>query len=254
MFELYSEPARRSLFFSRYAVTQLGGAVIEPEHLVLGVCRAQPRAILRFTRDPEAAEALRAGLEASMEQPTKQAERVEIPFSADTKSVLELTPVEAFALKNRWILPEHLILCVMVKTDGAATRALREAGVDPEAIRADLRNRPEEPGDEPGTQSPPRVVRQWTGVVKPGRANAYIAHLQLETVPSLRRIAGFVHAAIMRREVEDGTEFQVTTYWHSLDAIRAFAGEDITKAVVPPAAQELMVRYDDRAVHFDIVQ
>jgi hypothetical protein len=254
MFERYSETARRSLFFSRYAVTQLGGATIEPEHVVLGVFRAHPPSILRFTRDAEAAEALRVGLEASLEQPTKEAERAEIPFSSDTKCVLEHTPTEADGLKNRWILPEHLIVCVMAKTDGAATRALREAGVDPQAIRVYLRNRPEEAGDEPGAHSPPRVARQWTGVVKPGRADAYIAHLQRETIPSLRRIGGFVSTAIMRREVEDGTEFQVTTYWHSLDAIKAFAGEDITKAVIPPAAQALMVRYDDRAVHYDIIQ
>ncbi len=46
----------------------------------------------------------------------------------------------------------------------------------------------------------------------------------------------------------------VTTMWRSLDAIKAFAGDDITTAVVPPAAQALMVRYDDRAVHYEIVQ
>ncbi len=38
-----------------------------------------------------------------------------------------------------------------------------------------------------------------------------------------------------------------------MDAIEAFAGQDITKAVVPPAAQALMVRYDDRAVHYEMV-
>jgi hypothetical protein len=60
--------------------------------------------------------------------------------------------------------------------------------------------------------------------------------------------------SICRRSVEDGVEFQVTTIWRSLEEIRSFAGEDVTRAVVPPAAQAMMVRYDDRAVHYEIVQ
>lgn len=98
------------------------------------------------------------------------------------------------------------------------------------------------------------LARQWKGVVKPDLAVDYIRHLQTETLPGLRRLKGFAGASVMQRRVEDGTEFQVTTYWHSLDAIRAFAGDDVTRAVVPPAAQALMVRFDDRAVHYDIVQ
>ena len=103
------------------------------------------------------------------------------------------------------------------------------------------------------SESVPRVIRQWKGIVKPGLADEYIRHLNEETVPSLRAIPGFGSASILRREVEEGTEFQVVTGWRSLDAIRAFAGDDLTLAVVPPAVQKLMVRYDDRAVHYEQV-
>lgn len=254
MFERYSESARRALFFARYAVTQLGGATIEPEHLVLGVLGGSPQVLLRFVRGTEDAEALRARLEAASEQPKRVSDRVEIPFSAEAKAVLERTPVEADDLNNHWIRPEHIVLGVIVKTDGAATRALREAGVDPHAIRDYLRVKAGDKDDEPAAQSSPRVARQWKGVVKPGLADQYVRHLQRETLASLRGTPGFVYATILRREIEDGTEFLVTTYWHSLDAIKAFAGEDVTRAVVPPAAQALMVRYDERAIHYEIVQ
>ena len=98
------------------------------------------------------------------------------------------------------------------------------------------------------------VARQWTGVAKPGRADDYLQHLRHETLPALRRLAGFVHVIVMRREVGDGTEFQVVTVWSSRDAIQAFAGKDIETAVVPPAAQALLVRYDERVVHYTIAQ
>jgi len=39
MFERYTEPARRTLFFARYEATTVGGAAIEPEHLLLGLLR-----------------------------------------------------------------------------------------------------------------------------------------------------------------------------------------------------------------------
>ena len=100
---------------------------------------------------------------------------------------------------------------------------------------------------------PPLVVRQWKGVAKPGQEDAYIAHLQRETFPALGRIAGFVTASILRRTIEDGTEFQIVTTWRSLDAIEAFAGEDAEAAVVPPAAQALLSRYDARVAHYEIV-
>ena len=136
--------------------------------------------------------------------------------------------------------------------------------MDPNAIRDYLRVEAGDKDKEPGAQTTGRsvafgppggaVVRQWKGVVKPGKALEYIAHLGAHTIAALAEIEGFVTYSVMRRDVEDGVEFQVLTIWRSLDAIRAFAGEDVTRAVVPPAAQALMVRYDDRAVHYVIVQ
>jgi hypothetical protein len=37
-----------------------------------------------------------------------------------------------------------------------------------------------------------------------------------------------------------------------LEAIRAFSGSDAEGAVVPPAAQAMMVEFDRRAVHYEI--
>jgi heme-degrading monooxygenase HmoA len=97
------------------------------------------------------------------------------------------------------------------------------------------------------------VVRTWTCVVKPGLADDYVRHLKTETFPALRRIDGHRTASILRRDVEDGTEFLISTVWRSLDAIKAFAGDDVTRAVVPPTARAMMVRYDERATHYEIV-
>jgi heme-degrading monooxygenase HmoA len=96
------------------------------------------------------------------------------------------------------------------------------------------------------------VSRHWTGLVKPGMAGDYIAHLKQETFPTLSSISGFKKASILQRDLAEGTEFLVVTEWESLEAIHAFAGADATKAVVPPVAQALMLRFDDRVKHYSV--
>jgi len=261
MFERYNENARRTLFFSRYEASQMGGLMIEPEHIVLGVLRDSPDVILRFADPGAAAETIRARLESWFTAAKPIPTSVEIPFSESGKAALRQSAVEADALGNKTIRPEHLILAVLVQTSGPGARALQDAGVVPDAIRAYLRGVPDDPQERPAFErvmsvhrSPAGVARQWKGVVKPGMEGEYIRHLRGETLPALRQLAGFDTVTIMRRDVEGGVEFQVTTYWRSLDAIKAFAGDDITRAVVPPAARALMVRYDERAMHYDIVE
>ena len=98
------------------------------------------------------------------------------------------------------------------------------------------------------------ISRHWKGTIKPGLANRYLDHLRTQALPQLAAISGFVSASILRREFADGTEFQIVTVWTSIDAIRAFAGDDPEVAVVPPAAQALMTTFDRRAVHYDVVE
>ncbi len=98
------------------------------------------------------------------------------------------------------------------------------------------------------------IARHWRGVARADRAREYEAHLLTETFPSLTRIAGFVDASISTRRVGDGVEFLVVTRWQSLDAIRAFAGADVEAAVVPAIVQAMMIDYDRRATHYDVVR
>jgi ATP-dependent Clp protease ATP-binding subunit ClpA len=257
VFERDSEHARRALFFARYEVTQIGGTTIEPEHLVLGVLRDSPGAVLRFARSEWTVESLRAKLAAAAGGKETVPTSVEIPFSAAAKDALQQTPLEADAAGNQWIRPEHVVLAVLVKSSGVAARVLEDAGVDADAIREHLANTAEDPRSAPPESRLPRpgmISRQWKGVVKPGRIEEYLSHLRRTTFPALARLEGFLNAAILRREVEDGTEVQVITLWRSLAAIAAFAGDEVTRAVVPPEAAAKMVGYDDHAVHYEIVQ
>lgn len=54
--------------------------------------------------------------------------------------------------------------------------------------------------------------------------------------------------------LKGGVEFLVVTRWESLEAIAKFAGPDPEVAVVPAKAVSMMIEYDHRARHFEILQ
>lgn len=98
------------------------------------------------------------------------------------------------------------------------------------------------------------ISRQWRGLAKAAHADAYVEHLRTETFPTIAKIPGFAGASIMRRTLSQGVEFLVVTQWASLSAIRAFAGEDAERAVVPPKVHDMMVEYDRIVRHYEVVQ
>jgi len=97
------------------------------------------------------------------------------------------------------------------------------------------------------------IERHWSGIVRAGRADDYVRHLEGETFPTLRALPGFVRGRILRRDVGEGTEFRIVTVWESLDAVRAFAGDEVELAVVPELVQRMMVRFDPRVTHYAAV-
>jgi antibiotic biosynthesis monooxygenase (ABM) superfamily enzyme len=94
------------------------------------------------------------------------------------------------------------------------------------------------------------ITRLWRGWTPRANADAYEQFLLAELFPSMRRIPGFRGADVLRRD--DGAEVAFVTLvrFDSLDAIRAFAGEDSERAVIEPTAQALLSHYDERAQHF----
>lgn len=61
-----------------------------------------------------------------------------LPFSPRAKKVLELSLREALRLKHNFIASEHIMLGILREGSGPAAQILAEAGVDFDAVRADL--------------------------------------------------------------------------------------------------------------------
>ena len=97
------------------------------------------------------------------------------------------------------------------------------------------------------------ISRNWTGIAKKERAREYILHLQNDTFKKLEKIKGFLNSRILYRDMEEGTAFLIITEWESIEAIKKFAGEDYNLAVVPQLVKEMMIRYEHKVNHYQII-
>jgi heme-degrading monooxygenase HmoA len=98
------------------------------------------------------------------------------------------------------------------------------------------------------------MIREWRGRAAKSNPDDYPKHFRTSVVPELRQVAGFIGGQLSRRYLNEKIEFLVLTKWQSRDAIRAFAGDDIGKAVVEPGAVEALIDYDERVEHYEVIE
>jgi heme-degrading monooxygenase HmoA len=99
------------------------------------------------------------------------------------------------------------------------------------------------------------IKRIWRGWTNTGNADAYEALLKAEIFPGIaaKHMAGYRGIELFRRTLPDGdVEFVTIMTFDSLDAVRAFAGEDYETAYVPASARQVLARFDARAAHYDV--
>ena len=97
------------------------------------------------------------------------------------------------------------------------------------------------------------IARLWHGWTSRDNADAYKRFLRERMFPSIHRVPGFLGADLLRRDAGDEIAFVTITRFESLDAVRAFAGEDYEQAVIEPEARALLARHDERSEHFEVV-
>lgn len=99
------------------------------------------------------------------------------------------------------------------------------------------------------------ICRVWRGWTTPDHADAYERVVRSEVIPGIeaRKIPGFKHIDLMKRVAGDEVEFQTIMWFDSLEAIKAFVGEDYGLSHVPDAARAVLKRFDDRAAHYEVI-
>jgi antibiotic biosynthesis monooxygenase (ABM) superfamily enzyme len=99
------------------------------------------------------------------------------------------------------------------------------------------------------------ICRVWRGWATPENADCYERTVRGDVIPGIeaRKIPGFRHIDLMKRELGGEVEFQTLMWFDSLDAIKAFIGEDYSASHVPAAARAVLKRFDERAAHYEVI-
>ncbi len=74
----------------------------------------------------------------------------------------------------------------------------------------------------------PIIGRLWRGWATAQHAQAYEELFRRSMLPGLQRIDGFAGAYVLRKEAGEEVELMTITLFESLEAIRAFAGNEPT--------------------------
>ena len=76
--------------------------------------------------------------------------------------------------------------------------------------------------------------------------------LKPELLPGLSKAKGYRGSYLLRRDRGDEVEFITIILWDSVEAIKAVAGENYERAVVPEERRKYLLRWDDTAAHYDV--
>ena len=96
------------------------------------------------------------------------------------------------------------------------------------------------------------IARIWKGAVRPEDADAYADYIRATGFAEYGETAGNRGAWLLRQDDGDRTEFVTLSMWESVDAIRAFAGDDIEAAVLYPEDERYLIGGESSVTHYEV--
>ena len=96
------------------------------------------------------------------------------------------------------------------------------------------------------------IARIWRGAVRAADADEYADYMRRTGVAGYVSTPGNRGAWMLRRDVDDRTEFVMFTLWDSLEAVKAFAGDDYERAVFYPEDDRYLIERDHTSSHYEV--
>ena len=98
------------------------------------------------------------------------------------------------------------------------------------------------------------IARIWRGAVNSADGDEYEAYIEATGFAAYGKTAGNRGAWMLRRDKGELTEFVTFSLWDSVDAVKAFAGEDYEVAVYYPEDERFLVERDDTVLHYAVAR
>jgi heme-degrading monooxygenase HmoA len=101
------------------------------------------------------------------------------------------------------------------------------------------------------------IKRVWRGWTTRENGPAYEQLLRQQVFPGIaaKGVHGYREIQLLRRDLPSGeVEYMTIMSFDSLDAVRAFAGDDYQRAHVPQAARQVLSRFDESSAHYEVLE
>ena len=99
------------------------------------------------------------------------------------------------------------------------------------------------------------IARIWHGYTTLANADAYEKLLKQEVFTSIeeKQVKGYLGIQLLKRQLETEVEFTTIMLFEKIESVKQFAGNRYELAYVPAKARELLYRFDENAIHCEVI-
>jgi ATP-dependent Clp protease ATP-binding subunit ClpC len=134
VFERYTEPARRIIFFARYEASLHGEDYIDPGHLLLALFR-EAKTLSAHLLSPAHIASITNSIASTKPELKVADQKSELPLTPESKRVIAYAAEEAERLSHKHIGPEHILLGLLREQACVPAKLLVHAGLDLSSTR-----------------------------------------------------------------------------------------------------------------------
>ena len=101
---------------------------------------------------------------------------------------------------------------------------------------------------------PSMIARTWHGVVPAEKEEKYLEYIKQTGVVDAEATKGNQGVFVLRRREADKTHFLFLSLWESMEAIKAFVGDDVEKALYYPEDAAYLLEMEPGVKHYDVAE
>ena len=98
------------------------------------------------------------------------------------------------------------------------------------------------------------IARIWRGRIRANDVEAYGNYIAATGLADYRSTPGNRGAQMLTRVERDVAHVITLSFWDDLESIRAFAGDDVTRARYYPDDNRFLLDFPERVEHYDVLE
>ena len=98
------------------------------------------------------------------------------------------------------------------------------------------------------------IARRWHGRVPADKSQEYLQLMKDVGLADYRSTEGNRGAWCLHRREGDVVHVEMFTLWEDMDAIRRFAGDELTRAIYYDFDPDFLLELEPEVTHFEVVE